>query len=178
MPWLAIKTCRVWLSVVAIWKPLPFEILSLNSFVEIEISQNLGEEPPSLSFLFFLYFTCSFVNTGSTPSESCPTVLHKYTLTSAKRTLRGTEFHHAEFISNTLHLWSVPWGSWWIQQVSQSSWWILWKEHFCYCAIQWTELVDQKISLFFEQGLVYQQNTQLYRYCPLKLLTETILRCF
>ena len=53
MPWLSIKTCRVWLSVVAIWKPLPFELLSLNSFVEIEISQNLGEEPPSLSFLFF-----------------------------------------------------------------------------------------------------------------------------
>ena len=54
MPWLSIKTSyRVWLSVVAIWKPVPFEILPLNSFVEIEISQNLGEEQPSLSLLFF-----------------------------------------------------------------------------------------------------------------------------
>ena len=28
-------------------------------------------------------------------------------------------------------------------------WCILWKEHFCYCTIQCTELVDQKISLSF-----------------------------
>ena len=57
MPWLSIKTSyRVWLSVVALRKPLPFEILPLNSFVEIEISQNLGEEPPLCPFFFSLFY--------------------------------------------------------------------------------------------------------------------------
>ena len=78
-----------------------------------------------------------------------------------------------------MHWWYVSWGSWWIQQVCQSSWCILWREHVCNFSIQWTELVDRKIRSFrwfwLVSGLVHQQNTQLYRYCHLKLLTETII---
>ena len=36
-------------------------ILPLNSFVEIEISQNLGEEPPLCPFFFFILFAVLFI---------------------------------------------------------------------------------------------------------------------
>ena len=120
---------------------LPFEMLPLYSFDRIDIFQDLGEE---LSF-FFLSFSINFTNScadvGSKPQESCPKVSIEPTFASSKRTVCGTHFHLGDFTSNTMHWWHVLRGSWWTQQVCQSSWEILWKELFSHCEIQWRELV-------------------------------------